>query len=423
MTRDPFLRMVAALGCVGALTAAATAPGEATRDNAVGDVFAADSPFYRQLPDDTPVADDSEELVAGLVRQGEENFGRPGAPNLTINVHFYTAPLFATGADDPVHDIRPWNCQDKPLGWDTELAQMWQGVHLPHDLRPDQASDGLVSIYDQDSDRLVELWQARVGADGVWEACWGGVIDDVSRAQGTFEVPYGASAGGLALYGYTIRHQELLDGRIEHVVGLGIPEIRSDVISAPAVRTDGRVGGPALAMGQMLRLPADLDLDALQLAPSARAVAEAAQRYGLIITDTSGALSLAGEHVHSVEDDQYDQIFRGRYSSEEMAGDPARGEDPFPLDQLVALPLDYLPPPSPPAPAEAVVTTHPPAPEPQPIPEEPDQDEADDDLPPWVLTGLAGLTLLAGLTVVLLRRRGRRQKPTGAQPAAEQRAR
>lgn len=357
------------LACGSARPAASGGDAPIDRsDTSVEGVFSYDSPFYRALPDDTPVAEDSEALVASLYQQGIDHFGMPDSPSLTINVYEWTAPLFVTDSSDPQHDIRPWNCQNKDPGWDAELAQMLRGVHLPPGFVPDDTSDGNVSIYHADTGRLVELWQARQAPDDVWEACWGGEIEDASQSQGSFPVPYGAAAGGLAMWGYTIRQQELLDGTINHVVGLGIPKVKRDVISWPAVRTDGREDGTELAMGQMLRLPADFDLDSLNLSPSARAVAQAAQDYGVIITDTSGALAFAGEHVSGLTDVRYAEIFRGRYSVEEMAGDPARGEDPFPLDQLVALPVDYgkdivVPPPEPPAAADSEAATPPPPPE------------------------------------------------------------
>lgn len=329
---------------------------EASRAGATANtVFHPESPFFRRLPDETPVAVDSDALIASLRRQAIENFGSPGRPNLTINTHNYTAPLIVADEDDPAHDIRPWNCQDKEEGWDTELSEMLAQVHIPDGMQPDGSSDGNVSIYNEDTGRLIELWRTRQADDGTWEACWGGEIEHAATSMGSFPVPYGASAGGLAMWGYTIRHQDLLDGEIKHVIGVGIPEIKQGVISSPAVRTDGRVDGTALAMGQMLRLPADLDLDSLTLSPTARMIAQAAQDYGLIVTDTSGAVALAGEHGSGLEDDRYDEIFRGREPYEEMSGDPSRGEDPFPLDALVALPVDYEVPvtPEPPRPSEA----------------------------------------------------------------------
>ncbi|WP_131106027.1 hypothetical protein [Ornithinimicrobium sufpigmenti] len=396
-------------------TGAFAAPHEP--DTAVEGVFAPDSPFYRPLPDDTPVAADSEALIAGLYQQAIDYFGRPGQPNVTINIDNYTAPLYITSTDDPQQDIRPWNCQDKEEGWDAELAEMWSGQHLPSNLKPDGSSDGNVSIYNADTGTLVELWQARQAPDGVWEACWGGVIEDASVSPGTFAVPYGASAGGMALWAYTIRHDELLEGEINHVIGLTIPEIKKGVISWPATRTDGRVDGTEIAMGQLLRLPADFDLDSLNLSPSARTVAQAAQDYGIVITDTSGAVAFAGEHEFGLVDNRYDEIFRGRYAYEEMAGDPALGEDPFPLQELVALPVDYgkdLPWPPEDAPAavggdEAVATlaeTNAASPPSDARPNAASPAEAPDAAFPWppVLIGLlvAAGAVVAGLT---LRRR------------------
>lgn len=331
---------VAAAG-LGPLVATAAVAAPHGPDTAVEGVFAPDSPFYRPLPDDTPVAADSDTLIASLYQQAIDYFGRPGQPNVTINIDNYTAPLYVTSTDDPQQDIRPWNCQNKGEGWDVELAEMWSERHLPSHLKPDGSSDGNVSIYNADTGTLVELWQARQAPDGVWEACWGGVIEDASVSPGTFAVPYGASAGGMALWAYTIRHDELLEGEINHVIGLTIPKIKKGVISWPAVRSDGRVDGAEIAMGQLLRLPADFDLDALNLSPAARTLAVAAQDYGIIITDTSGAVAFAGEHEFGLTDNRYDEIFRGRHSYEEMAGDPALGEDPFPLQDLVALPVDY----------------------------------------------------------------------------------
>ncbi|MFK5690592.1 hypothetical protein ACI3EY_13090 [Ornithinimicrobium sp. LYQ92] len=417
-TRTTVVGVVLAVLVAPALAGAGLAEEPQLSTTAEG-VFHPDSPFYRPLPEETPVADNSQELVASLYRQGEENFGSPGSPNITINTDNYTAPLIVATASDPEYDIGLWNCQDKDPGWDVELREALRGTHLPEDLEPDASSDGNVSIYNRDTGRLVELWQTRQTVDGGWEACWGGVIEDASMSEGSFPVPYGAAAGGLAMWGYTIRQQELLDGRIDHVIGVGIPRVKQGVISWPAVRSDGRNEGDELAMGQRLRLPADLDLDEFNLSPTARTVAQAAQEYGFIVTDTSGAIALAGEHVLGLEEDRYEEIFRGRYSSQEMAGDPARGEDPFPLELLVALPVDYGQHAEPLAPEEA-------GPETATATEEPETAEADEAVPTEaagsdapvqasesegpavgrvVAAGAVAVATAALLTIVVLRRR------------------
>ena len=353
----------------------------------VDGVFAPDSYLYRRLPDSTPVAKDSRSLIASLYKQGEERWGSPGRPRLTINTDRYTAPLLVARNTDPVQDIRLWNCFGQAAGWDTELGKQLRGHRFPRNITPDQSTDANVAIYNRDDGTLIELYRTRRASDGVWEACWGGVTD-ARTSDGTFKAPHGAAASGLAMWGFTIRHEELVNGRIDHVIGMGIPKIKKGVVSWPANRTDGRVDGTEFAMGQMLRLPGDLDLDRLKLSPVARTVAEAAQRYGIIITDTSGALSLYGEHILGLPEHSYKDVFRGRDIGEEFAGDRARGEDPFPLDKLVALPVDY----GKNGVAQSGATSPAPAPTNPPKPREKDQQ------PP---TGGYGRTAVSGSVVAL----------------------
>lgn len=409
-----------ALALVGACASPALAgdatsePPDGHRDNSVEGIFAPGSPWYQKLPDDTPIDPNSEVLIESLHEQAEEYFGSPGDPNLTINTKSFTAPLWVSTNADPVYDIQAWNCQDKPAGWEGPLVEQLEDVHLPAGFVPDESTDANVSIFNEDTDRLVEMWRARQTPEGGWEACWGGEIQDAGTSDGTFEVPYGASAGGMALAAYTIRHDELLDGKIEHIVGIGIPRTKEGVFSWPANRTDGRTQGTELAMGQMLRLPADFDLDSLTLSPAARTLAEAAQDYGLIVADTSGAVAFAAEHEFSVADNKYDTIFRGRGSHAELAGDPARGEDPFPLERLVALPMDYRVPaeevtPPPPPTAGTSTTEDDAAATASPAARADHGADAPKSVPPvtGILLAVGGLALLAAGALALLRRRPR----------------
>ncbi len=308
-------------------------------------VFAATSPFYQKLPDRTPVASTSKKLVASLNAQAHKFYGTKSAANVGINTTRYTPGLYVAYNTDPVHDITGWNCQRKWKGWDTELNRQLRNVHVPADLQPDQSSDGSVSIYNADTNEVVELWKARQ-VDGRWQACWGGRIANADQAAGTFAYGYGASASGLALWGGTIRQSELLAGHIDHVINLGIPFTKKGTISWPANRTDGWKGGTQLAIGQMLRLPASLDLSAMKLSPVARTIARAAQEYGIIISETSGSVAFSAENPIALADNRYAEIFRGHYAFAEMLGSKALGEAPFPLNKLVALPLDYQVPPS-----------------------------------------------------------------------------
>ena len=352
MTSRPLLPLVGATGLALALllnpSVPATAESRSGSDSRPSSsrVFAPRSPFYQKLPARTPSASKSRKLVASLNSQAHKFYGTRAKANVTINTSRYAPALYVAYNSDPVYDIKGWNCQHKPKGWDAGLNRQLKGVHLPADMKPDPSTDGAVSIYNADTQELVELWKAK-SVDGRWRACWGGKIVDTDRALGTFRSSYGSSASGLALWGATIRQSELLNGRIDHVISLAIPYTRRGTVSWPAKRTDGNKAGTQLAIGQMLRLPAKLKLSSLKLSPVAMTIAKAAQEYGIIITDTSGSVAFSAENPIGLATNRYDTVFRGRWAFLEMLGNTSKGEVAFPLKKLVALPVNYRVPSTP----------------------------------------------------------------------------
>jgi hypothetical protein len=333
------LASIALLAVPGTPASAVSASGTDTR-TVPSHVFAATSPFYQSLPDGTAAATNSTALVSSLNSQAHDFYGTAEIANVAINTTSYTPALYVARNSDPAYDITAWNCQSHTASVASYLNDQLRGVHVPDDLRPDPSSDGSVSIYNPDSDEVIELWRARK-VDGQWQACWGGRIQNAGNSLGRFDLTYGASASGMAMWATTIRQQELIEGHIDHVIGLGIPYTKKGSVSWPAVRTDGWKDGTQLSIGQMLRLPASLDLDSLKLSPVARTIAKAAQDYGIIVTDTSGSVAFTAENPIALASDQYSTIFRGRWAFQEMAGNPSKGEVAFPLDKLVALPVNY----------------------------------------------------------------------------------
>jgi hypothetical protein len=319
---------------------AATTSGSDTRLIPTHSVFAANSPFYQKLPANSPSAVDSPTLVASLDKQAHDFYGTPTEANVSVNTQKFAPALYVAYNTDPVYNVTGWNCQGKQAGWNTEFNRIMQGVHIPADMLPDPSTDGAVSIYNPNSNDIVELWQARK-VNGQWQACWGGRILNVDESLGVHTSGYGASASGIALWATTIRAQEFLNHKIDHMVSIGIPRTKKASISWPANRSDGGTLGTELSIGQMLRLPASLNIDAMNLSPSARTIAKAAQDYGLIVTDTSGSVTFAGENSIALHANPYPTIFRNRWSSQEMNGVKGFGEVPFPLGKLVALPLNY----------------------------------------------------------------------------------
>jgi len=137
---------------------------------------------------------------------------------------------------------------------------------------------------------------------GQWHAAWGGRILHVSQDPGyyrdiqdplggfTEQSSWGVTASGLPVVGGLITLADLASGRIDHAIGIMVPEAAKGTFVFPALRTDGVDTSPdAVPEGARFRLPANLDLSALQMPPITRTIAEAAQKYGFIVNDQTGA--------------------------------------------------------------------------------------------------------------------------------------
>jgi hypothetical protein len=338
----------AAAGLLGAaaLLASATPPASAatlsgTDTRTVSSrVLSSASPFYQKLPDATPAAADSAAVVSSLDNQAHVFYGTATDANVSVNTVKYTPPMYVARNTDPLYDVTAWSCQASTAMYASLLNEKLQDVRIPADAVPDPTDDGSMAIYNPDTKDLVELWKARK-VNGQWQACWGGRLSDADQTLGVFDKTFGASASGMAMWPTTIRAAELRQGHIDHVIGLSIPYTKAGVFSWPALRTDGWKTGSELAIGQMLRLPASVDIDAMKLSPLARTIAKAAQEYGIIVTDTGGAVAFAAENAAGLATNPYPDLFRGRWSFQEMMANKSLGEQAFPLDKLVALPVDY----------------------------------------------------------------------------------
>ncbi|MHB8506641.1 MAG: hypothetical protein ACYDEN_13140 [Acidimicrobiales bacterium] len=137
-----------------------------------------------------------------------------------------------------------------------------------------------------------ELWRAHEHA-GRWSACNGGELSHISSSAGVFPVPTGVAASGLSILAGMIRLSDLRAGRIDHALNVAVPLTeRYPARVAPAVRTDGwATGWDAIPEGTRYRLDPRVDVSALHLTPLGTMVAEALQRYGMVVSDTSGAVS------------------------------------------------------------------------------------------------------------------------------------
>jgi hypothetical protein len=205
----------------------------------------------------------------------------------------YSTPLYVVGPDQPKVDV---HLNDGP--WAAPLQAVFdEGVPIPEGAEPAAGTDGHMTVYQPSSDTLWEFWRAAKTGSG-WQASWGGAMQHVSESPGYYTdtswsgLPpsegwnWGATATSLPVIAGVIRIAELRTGRIEHALALDIPNACSHEFSFPAQRSDGTEASPdCIPEGAHMRLNPSLDLAALRISPIARMLAEAAQRYGLVVRD------------------------------------------------------------------------------------------------------------------------------------------
>ncbi len=167
---------------------------------------------------------------------------------------------------------------------------------------------------------------------GSWHASYGGVMYAASRGPGYFRDVaggdgalieqhwWGASGSGLAKAAGMVTRADLESGRIDHALSIGLPNLPGASVidpgawAFPAQRTDGKSTlAAAIPEGARFRLDPSINLNALDLAPGVRMLAEAAQRYGMIVHDGSPGTVFYGEspqpYMRAGEQNFYERYF------------------------------------------------------------------------------------------------------------------
>lgn len=222
------------------------------------------------------------------------------------------------------------------------LRRAFLRVPLPDRARPAAGGDRHLTLWQPATDSLWEFWQLR-REDGRWRAAWGGAIHRVSDSPGYFTRSawpgaaryWGATATSLPVIAGTMTIRELQAGRIDHALAVAIPNARADAYAAPAQRTDGTLNDPsAIPEGARFRLDPTIDLRTIPMPRVVRAMAVAAQRYGIVVRDkTLHATGFYAEDpTHFPDPNPYSRFFEGQYPSTLLQS--------FPWQYLRALPLD-----------------------------------------------------------------------------------
>ncbi len=297
-------------------------------------VFAVNSFWYQPIPKDAPLHPNSPLFVAEFLRQKKAYYG-----TVSINTAAYACPIYVVGPEVKPVAVTEWDGQKKGFK-DARLAAQWLAVPIPDYAAPADGTDGEMCIYQPSTDSLWEFWQARK-QDGQWQAVWGGGMTKVSENPGIWQNHYGTTATSLPFIGGQITQADLRRGAIEHVMGIALVDAEHyDVVSWPATRSDGynpEKKPNRIPEGLRFRLDPSVDVEALNLPPVGKVIARAAQKYGFVVWDKAGAITLRADNpkanTQRGEKDPYPELFGGQPAWSLLQG--------MPWERLQFLPMHY----------------------------------------------------------------------------------
>jgi hypothetical protein len=312
-------------------------------------VFSPNSFWYTPIPANAPLHANSANFVKDFLRQKAAYY-----QTVNVNTNDYASPVYTASAGTTKVKVTQWDCQKKGYS-DSNLASQWAAVPIPSYATPSKGTDAEMSIYDPSSKTLWEFWQTRK-VNGQWQACWGGRMQNTNTNPGTFPGHYGTTATSLPFMGGQITAEELQRGEIKHAIGIAMVELEHyTTYSWPANRSDGYNPSKIpnrIPEGLRFRLDPRINVDALPMTRTGKIIAKAAQKYGFVVWDKAGALSIRAQNVVSYtsqgKSNPYPGLFDGKQNYEVLNG--------FPWDKLQFLPMHYGKNASPSAPSTPTTT-------------------------------------------------------------------
>jgi hypothetical protein len=267
--------------------------------NGAGSPFRFFSPtsFWNEtLPESAPLDPNSAAVVSAFADEVTEAEDAKAGPS--INTTLWSVPVYTVPADQPTVKVTLERLSPEPA-----LQSAWNAVPLPADAQPAAGTDKHLVVWQPDTDRLWEFWHLENTPTG-WQAQWGGAMENALSDVGAYgpnawsgaTASWGSSATSLSVAGGLITLEDLEKGEINHALAIAIPNPRGGVYTTPAERTDGESTNPlSLPEGAHLRLDPHLNLTALHLPRLTLMMAEAAQRYGIVVRDHAANVAFFGQ--------------------------------------------------------------------------------------------------------------------------------
>jgi hypothetical protein len=293
-----------ALGLVLLLAAAASLP-PSSRGAEPARRFFSDTSFWNTKLPDKPELDPRNEHYVSLLRS--EPTGGFG-----INLHKWTIPVYEVDEATPRRRVakhvlserekETWRSSRETFGHGPGFGE---GVPIPAAALPDPEEDAHFAVVDWKARRAWDTWGFRVRPDGSYESKTGmtysidgeGVFrtEDFAVVNGESIHFHGPSrAAGVPAIAGLVLFDEVRKGEVRHKLACAIRYTAFQEFLFPAAWTDGPVPG-GIPEGAVIQLDPGLDLSRFDLLPGERVVAQAAQRYGMVVVDYADGSTLYGE--------------------------------------------------------------------------------------------------------------------------------
>jgi hypothetical protein len=217
---------------------------------------------------------------------------------LTSDPTGYSYPVYVADATTRRYDIpcTKYKCTVVTLTGTTTTALL-TSVPIPALAMPSGGSDGQMIIIDTTNGTEYDLWQAVKTTTG-WSVSNGSVYNVLWDGAPS---RYGSRGAGVPYFAGLIRPWEIAQGHIDHAIAFAYPGPAAGRCAYPASKTDGAsTTSTAIPEGARLQLDPTLDsadFDRLGLNRTARIIAQALQRYGMIVIDRSGRPKLYAENL------------------------------------------------------------------------------------------------------------------------------
>lgn len=297
------------------------APG--SEPTQVSGLFSPNSVWNRPDVAQQPMGDPV--LAHELADEAESEIKQGIGPWIETNTD--STPVYTVGADQKCVSVHVDVTGDPGKS----LTSAFERVPLPTNARPAAGPDAHLTLIQPSTDSMWEFWKLRKEGNQ-WQAGWGGAIHHLSSNPGYYtpsawpgaRPDWGASATSLPVLAGTMTIGELESGHIDHALAIAIPNARKGVFAFPAQRTDGTlVESQAIPEGTTFRLDPNLDVHALHLPRVVEMMAEAAQRYGIIVRDkTLHAIGFYAEDPSPLGTNPYTRLFDGKSPGELLQSFP-----------------------------------------------------------------------------------------------------